>query len=332
MSRKEKNYVGMRFGRLVVVEQERVDGHPWCLCRCECGNEPLILANKLITGARTHCGCSPKIRTSKVDRVGERWGSLEIIGASPERSPRGYFSWLCRCDCGKEWLVSGNALREGGTTSCGCRRQPRPDVTHDHTGKTFHDLVVMERFGSNSSGAATWRCRCICGQETIVAGSALVTGNTKSCGCRLGRVARSTNMTHGRTGSYLLRLHDNIKQRCYNSGNKSYPNYGGRGIGLAPEWMSASTFMADVVAQIGERPSEAHSFDRINNDGNYEPGNVRWATRSEQALNRRQARDVTPLKATNAELQAEIVALRAELKQARGLTTTLSGSMLTTDE
>ncbi len=190
----------------------------------------------------------------------------------------------------------------------------------------------MERFGSNSSGAATWRCRCICGQETIVAGSALVTGNTKSCGCRLGRVARSTNMTHGRTGSYLLRLHDNIKQRCYNSGNKSYPNYGGRGIGLAPEWMSASTFMADVVAQIGERPSEAHSFDRINNDGNYEPGNVRWATRSEQALNRRQARDVTPLKATNAELQAEIVALRAELKQARGLTTTLSGSMLTTDE
>lgn len=312
MARLEKNYVGMSFGKLTVVEQERIDDRPWCLCRCECGNEVLVLANKLVVGTKTHCGCSRPRRQPPVSRVGERWGSLEVIAPSDQRCTKGYFSWLCRCDCGNEWLVSGHALRPGGTESCGCRRQPRPDVTRDHTGMTYHDLTVLHREGSNPSGNATWRCLCICGQETVVVGSNLATGNTKSCGCRLGRSARKPK-THGRSRTYLYRLHDNIKQRCYNTANKAYPNYGGRGIGLAPEWRDAKQFIADVLAAIGERPSDAHSFDRLDNDGNYEPGNVAWSTRSEQAKNQRKGRDVTPLKALLAERDAEIARLRAEL-------------------
>lgn len=78
-------------------------------------------------------------------------------------------------------------------------------------------------------------------------------------------------------------------QRCENKGNPSYCNYGGRGISVCDRWRSFSQFLADV----GARPSAKHSIDRINNDGNYEPGNVRWATRSEQNRNHRRLRMLT---------------------------------------
>lgn len=78
-----------------------------------------------------------------------------------------------------------------------------------------------------------------------------------------------------------------MKQRCNNSHTKSYKDYGGRGITVCKEWHEFSGFYAYLIATIGIRPSEKYSLDRINNDGNYEPGNIRWATRLEQRENRR---------------------------------------------
>jgi hypothetical protein len=82
---------------------------------------------------------------------------------------------------------------------------------------------------------------------------------------------------------------NSMRNRCHNPNNPSYHNYGGRGIGVCDEWASYDQFLADV----GRRPSEKHTLDRINNDGHYEPSNVRWATRSEQSRNRRVIRLLT---------------------------------------
>lgn len=91
---------------------------------------------------------------------------------------------------------------------------------------------------------------------------------------------------HGETGCPEHKSWTGMRDRCFNARTKLYPYYGGRGITMCPEWSSYERFLADM----GRKPSPQHSIDRINNDGNYEPGNCRWATKKEQANNRRPAR------------------------------------------
>jgi hypothetical protein len=102
-------------------------------------------------------------------------------------------------------------------------------------------------------------------------------------------------VTHGESATRAspeYRAWCNIKARCLNPGNKDYPTYGGRGITVYARWRdSYQAFLADV----GRRPSPRHSVDRIDVNGNYEPGNVRWATRKEQANNRRTTRSPSPI-------------------------------------
>lgn len=94
--------------------------------------------------------------------------------------------------------------------------------------------------------------------------------------------------SHGLSRHYFYRLWNNIKQRCYNPKNQWHYNYGGRGIDLYAPWRkSFIAFRDSLIAEIGERPDKSYSLDRINNDGNYEPGNLRWATRKEQSENSR---------------------------------------------
>jgi hypothetical protein len=137
-----------------------------------------------------------------------------------------------------------------------------------------------------------WLCRCDCGKEKAVKGTNLRNGVSRSCGCLQREVAAKTiqfiSITHGQTkngkptSEYDTWSH--IKSRCLNPSDKSYRDYGGRGITVCPEWLgSFETFLAYV----GPKPSPLHSIDRIDNSGNYEPGNVRWAVRVEQNRNKR---------------------------------------------
>lgn len=125
--------------------------------------------------------------------------------------------------------------------------------------------------------------RCDCGIEKTVATRALGT-STNSCGC-LGKEASSQRaLTHGRTGTSEYRIWQGMKWRCLNPNYKPYPRYGGRGITVCDRWRdSFDAFLADV----GPRPSKKHTLDRLDNDGNYEPGNVAWRTYAEQNQNRR---------------------------------------------
>ena len=112
-------------------------------------------------------------------------------------------------------------------------------------------------------------------------------GHTKSCGCFRRQVTSERSIIHGMHGTPEYFAHNAILQRCFNKKLKQYKDYGGRGVTVAPEWVGKGGFDR-FLAHVGPRPSPRHSLDRFpDNDGNYEPGNVRWATSKEQTRNQR---------------------------------------------
>lgn len=162
----------------------------------------------------------------------------------------------------------------------------------DLTNKKFGRLLVVKFVGRSNSGDSVWRCRCDCGVYKSVIGSSLKSGNTKSCGCYSIDNRKYFNLKHGcavgskPTAEY--RTWAGIIQRCTNRHIPVYRFYGGRGITVCDRW---SNSFVDFLEDVGLRPTEKHSLDRFpNQNGNYEPGNVRWATQKEQMRNRRSNR------------------------------------------
>lgn len=129
-----------------------------------------------------------------------------------------------------------------------------------------------------------WKCRCDCGNESVVMSGNVRAGRSNSCGCLQKELAGSYNRSHGMSGKRIHVIWKNMRQRCLNPKNPRYIDYGGRGVKICESWLeSFESFYKDV----GNPPSELHSLDRIDNDGNYEKSNVRWATNPEQSGNRR---------------------------------------------
>ena len=152
------------------------------------------------------------------------------------------------------------------------------------TGKRFGRLVVLRQVSSGVVNGSCWLCECDCGGYIVAVGGLLNCGQTKSCGCLRSEAAARRNRVHGCSGSRLHSIWKNMKTRCFNTANRNYEFYGGRGITVCPEW--ANDFAA-FAAYVGD-PPEGKTLDRFpNNDGNYEPGNVRWARPEQQANNRR---------------------------------------------
>lgn len=138
-----------------------------------------------------------------------------------------------------------------------------------------------------------WDCICDCGKPVRCAAHQLLSGKTRSCGCLIRDGARQRFTTHGellgggpRSPEYTA--WKNMHQRCENSKRREYARYGGRGIRVCERWSRFDLFLADM----GRRPSNRHSVERTDNDGNYEPGNCRWGTAKEQCRNRASTRYV----------------------------------------
>jgi hypothetical protein len=167
--------------------------------------------------------------------------------------------------------------------------QPHPNDKRfrDLTGRTFALLTVLGYAGRAKSGHGTWFCRCRCGKlVTILAGS-LTKGATKSCGCHRSKTTTERSTKHGASHSKEYQIFNAARQRCENPKHIGYPNYGSRGI----EFRFAS--FEEFFADLGPRPSDRHSIDRIDNDGHYEPGNVRWSLKETQAKNNRANQRIT---------------------------------------
>lgn len=153
------------------------------------------------------------------------------------------------------------------------------------TGQRFERLVVTG-IDRKSAHGTVWRCQCDCGNERVVREDHLRSGNTKSCGCLRVERSRASTTKHGVGGTPEYNAWYNMIQRCDDPTHLAYPDYGGRGITVCPEWRDVSRFVADM----GRRPTGL-SLDRVDNERGYEPGNCRWSTRREQATNTRKVRD-----------------------------------------
>lgn len=156
------------------------------------------------------------------------------------------------------------------------------------SGQRFGRLLVLGE-GSQRNTIRMWNCLCDCGSRTLAQQGNLRNGHTLSCGCMRSEMTIARHTTHGHyikgkpTGT--RKTWGEIFQRCNNKNNHAYKWYGGRGIKVCDRWYSFENFVSDM----GIRP-EGFSLDRVNSDGNYEPGNCRWATAKEQAQNTRQSK------------------------------------------
>jgi hypothetical protein len=155
---------------------------------------------------------------------------------------------------------------------------------HDLSGIRFGRLVAITRAEDGKRGTSRWWCTCDCDKNVIISANQLRTGRTRSCGC-----LRSERDLTSKKMKPEYHIWCGIISRCENAHVKTYHLYGGRGIRIDPEWRADfNAFFRDM----GPRPSELHSVDRINANGNYEPENCRWASRLEQANNKRNTRYV----------------------------------------
>jgi hypothetical protein len=233
-----------------------------------------------------------------VQMIGRTFARLTVVEMAPlyiDGSGRKRLKYVCSCACGGKFEVLGENLRSGHTTSCGCiQDENRRKRAKDAAGLRFGRLRVTgeaEKYVSpQGKHLRQVYALCDCGVEIITNLQSLKKGLTASCGCyrtelAVGAVKHGDARKASPTREY--KAWSNMIARCENPNVERYQYYGGRGIKVCDEWRNEfEAFLRDM----GRKPSLEHSIDRIDVNGNYEPGNCRWATAEVQANNKRRSR------------------------------------------
>ena len=209
-----------------------------------------------------------------IDKTGRQYGRLTVLNRAESKHGRVY--WLCRCVCGELSLVRSESLQDGGTQSCGCLQKERARETRpvvDETGNRHGKLTVLGRAGLTRNRQILWRCLCDCGNESVVTGGSLRSGNTQSCGClRKERLRLPTGVASfnalidsikrsARQRGYAWQLTNNqvkilTSQSCYYCGAEPSPSQGGK------------SFIRYNGVYL------RNGLDRVDNERGYEIGNV----------------------------------------------------------
>lgn len=223
-----------------------------------------------------------------IDYTGKTFGRLTVLDEHRTVRTKGgnaKVKWLCRCSCGNLIEKFAEEFRQKPRLSCGCwKKEILSELkSSDLTGKRFGRLVALKRIKSEPD-KTKWLCRCDCGKEIIVFTKNLTRNHTKSCGCYNVERAIETNTTHDMCGTRLYKIWQDMKRRCSSPSEKSFKDYGGRGITVCQEWEEFEPFMKWALT-VGYK--DDLTIDRINVNGNYEPDNCKWSTLKEQARNKR---------------------------------------------
>ena len=165
-------------------------------------------------------------------------------------------------------------------------RKNAKDLTGQRFGKLIAKYPIKERWHEE----IVWFCQCDCGNTCKIISSSLRNNVTKSCGCFMREQVSITQTTHGMTNTFTYESWQHMLQRCKNPRDKNYKNYGGRGIRVCSRWFPENNGFENFFTDMGEKPGKL-TLERIDNDGNYEPGNCRWATPKEQRANQRIRKD-----------------------------------------
>jgi hypothetical protein len=230
------------------------------------------------------------VTVKKPLQKGDSFGELVVEERAFRKGNSVYY--LCRCVCGEPIYCNSSNLRRGGNKTCGRHQNPSLMVGKSQT----EGLLTVEKYIGNLKGCSKFHCRCVCGNSVEVSYSHFSSQFVKSCGCLKTIEGRQTLRKLGLlenilTGNPLHVKLKGMKDRCYNPNNQDYKDYGGRGITVCKEWLNDSwafiKYCEENFENIYGLLKEGRSVDRILNNGNYEPGNIRFSDDVAQANNKR---------------------------------------------